>query len=427
VGAVAIALPTLFAGALPPSAAVVSHVMTPAVANGVRYEFAGNSTDGQVLFHCQTRARLGPPAPPFCYGPDQIRAAYDIQPVLDSGITGAGRTIVIIDAFQSPTIRQDLALFDHIWSYPDPTLNIIAPDGLTPFTPDAEQVLWASEISLDVQWSHAIAPGATIDLVLAKSASDADVLSVTKYAVDHNLGDVISQSFGEAEACADPALLAREHAIFEEASGKGITLVASSGDFGSAQSTCDGSSVVLSASTPASDPEVTGVGGTHLVADAGTGAYGSESAWNDEFGATGGGFSTVYRRPGYQAPFQSNEKQRGVPDVAYNGDVRGGVIAAFGVPFGVGGLFIFGGTSAGSPQWAAIIALADQKGGRRLGAINTTLYHIAKSDAYHGAFHDVTAGTNGFFGVPGYPAATGWDAATGLGTPDAAKLIALLT
>jgi subtilase family serine protease len=396
------------------------------VANGVRYEFTGNATDGQVLFHCQTRGRLGPPAAPFCYGPDQIRAAYGVQPVLDSGITGAGRTIVIIDAFQSPTIQQDLALFDHVWSYPDPTFNMIAPDGLTPFTGDPEQVLWASEISLDVQWSHAIAPGAAIELVLAKSASDADILSVTKYAVDHNLGDVISQSFGEAEACADPALLAKEHAVFEEATAKGITLFASSGDFGSAQPTCDGSSLVLSASTPASDPDVTGVGGTHLVADASTGAYGSETVWNDDFGATGGGFSTVYRRPGYQAPFQSNETQRGVPDVAYNGDVRGGVIAAFGVPFGVGALFIFGGTSAGSPQWAGIIALADQKAGHRLGAINKTLYHIAKSKSYGSAFHDVTRGDNSAPGIPGFPAGTGWDAATGLGTPDAAQLIALL-
>jgi subtilase family serine protease len=417
----------LVAGAVPATAAVVSHIMSPAVANGVRYEFAGSASDGQVLFRCQTRPRLGPPAPPFCYGPDQIRAAYDIQPVLASGITGAGRTIVIIDGFQSPTIQPDLALFDRIWGYPDPTFNIIAPDGLTPFNPaDPSQLLWSSEISLDVEWSHAIAPGATIDLVLARSGSDADILSVTRYAVDHNLGDVISQSFGEGEACADPALVAQEHDVFESATAKGITLFASSGDFGAAQPTCDGSSLFISASTPASDPDVTGVGGTHLLANATTGAYDSETVWNDDFGASGGGFSTVYRRPGYQAPFQSNEKQRGVPDVAYDGDVRGGVIAAFGVPFGVGGLFIFGGTSAGSPQWAAIIALADEMGGHRLGAINTRLYHIAKSDAYRSAFHDVTIGDNSVAGLPGFSAGQGWDAATGLGSPDAAKLIPLL-
>ena len=121
--AIAITFPALFAGSVPASAAIVSHVMTPAVANGVHYDVIDDSANGQVVFRCQKAARLGPPAPPFCYGPDQIRAAYGIQPVLDSGITGAGRTIVIIDAFQSPTIQQDLALFDHRFGYPDPTLN----------------------------------------------------------------------------------------------------------------------------------------------------------------------------------------------------------------------------------------------------------------------------------------------------------------
>jgi subtilase family serine protease len=417
----------LFAGSVPATPAIIGHAVIPAVRSAARYEYAGNAAAGKVLFHCQTMARLGPPAPPFCYGPDQIRVAYDIRPVLASGVTGAGRTIVLIDAFQSPTIRQDLALFDHIWGYRNPTFNIVAPDGITPFNPtDPSQLMWSAEISVDVEWSHAIAPGATIDLVLAKSDSDVDVLRATKFAVDHNLGDVISQSFGEAEACAGPALLTQEHAVFESATAKGITLIASSGDLGSAEPTCDNKALILSASTPASDPMVTGVGGTHLLANATTGAYSSESVWNDDFGASGGGFSTVYRRPGYQAPFQSNQKQRGVPDVAYDGDVRGGVIVAFGVPFGVGGLFVFGGTSAGSPQWAGIIALADQKAGHRLGAINKSLYHIAKSDAYSRAFHDVRVGSNGSFGVPGYSAAPGWDAATGLGSPDVAKLIPLL-
>jgi subtilase family serine protease len=118
---------------------------------------------------------------------------------------------------------------------------------------------------------------------------------------------------------------------------------------------------------------VTGVGGTNLLADATSGAYGSESVWNDDFGAGGGGYSTVYKRPSYQTPFNHN-KQRGLPDVAYNGDVRGGVLAFWGVPFGVGALFIFGGTSAGSPRWAGIVALADQKAGHRLGSINRDLY-----------------------------------------------------
>ena len=122
------------------------------------------------------------------------------------------------------------------------------------------------EISLDVVWAHAIAPGANITLVLAKSDADADILSATKYAVDNHLGDVISQSFGENESCMDPSLLAQQHQVFADATMKNITIFASSGDEGAAQGTCDGSSLVQAASTPASDPLVTAVGGTELHA-----------------------------------------------------------------------------------------------------------------------------------------------------------------
>jgi subtilase family serine protease len=175
---------------------------------------------------------------------------------------------------------------------------------------------------------------------------------------------------------------------------------------------------MLSASTPASDPDVTAVGGTALTTAGTNGRYQSESAWS----ASGGGFSTVYRRPGYQAPFQDNNKQRGVPDVAFNGDaLNSGVIVVWG-----GKAIRVGGTSAGSPQWAGIVALADQKGGHRLGEINKSLYHIGKSDAYGSAFHDVTTGNNSIAGITGFAAAPGWDATTGLGTPDVANLIPLL-
>ena len=102
----------------------------------------------------------------------------------------------------------------------------------------------------------------------------------------------------------DPELLSRQHRVLAQAVQKGITLFASAGDLGSAQPTCDGKSVFKIASTPASDPNVTAVGGTNLTADAASGAYHSESVWNDEFGAGGGGFSTIYERPGYQSGAQ---------------------------------------------------------------------------------------------------------------------------
>jgi subtilase family serine protease len=372
-----------------------------------------------------------------CYSPAQIRAAYRIQPVLDAGITGKGRTIVIVDAFQSPTIRHDLADFDALFNVPDPTLNIIAPDGLTPFDPtDQNQVGWAGEISLDVQWAHAVAPGAVIDLVLAKSNDDKDILSATRFAVKHNLGDVISQSFGEGETCSAMSLAAK-HRVFASATRKGITLIASAGDWGAAQLTCDGSSYFLSTWTPASDPLVTAVGGTHLEADARTGAYLSETEWNDAFGAGGGGFSTVFGKPFYQYGTPGIGAYRGVPDVAYNGDVNGGVLAvASSLGAGTNAVFSFGGTSAGAPQWAGIVALGAQRAHHRLGLINVGLYLLGHSSFYHRAFHDVRTGNNTItttdstgnpVTVLGYAAKRGWDPVTGWGTPKVSALLPLLT
>jgi subtilase family serine protease len=376
-----------------------------------------------------------------CYGPKQIRAAYAIQPLLDRGIKGTGHTIVIVDAFQSPTIRQDLQAFNHAFGLNSSRLNILAPDGLTPFDPtDPNQVGWAGEISLDVEWAHAVAPYATLDLVLAKSNQDADILSVTKYAVDHNLGDVISQSFGENESCVDPALLATEHAVFQEATKQGITLLASSGDNGAAQLTCDGKSWTLAASSPASDPLVTGVGGTQLFANQRTGSYISEIAWNEsQFqAASGGGFSVIYRRPSYQKGVTSGG-HRGVPDVAYDAAVDGGVLVAVSViPSGAeGGPFhIFGGTSSGSPQWAGLVALADQLAGHRLGLLNPAIYQIGESSSYSQGFHDILFGNNTIqlpaangtlVTVQGFSVRKGWDAVTGWGSPIVSDLLPMLT
>jgi subtilase family serine protease len=420
------------------SADVSPYNSHPITVNPLYQQETDSSAQGNlVVFNCQVRATNR------CYGPQQIRKAYDIQPLLDQGIDGTGHTIVIVDAFQSPTIQQDLALFDTSFGLPAPTFNIIAPDGLTPFNAgDANQVGWSAEISLDVQWAHAVAPGATIDLVLAKSNQDADILSATKYAVDNNLGDVISQSFGEAESCVDPNLLAAEHVVFQAANAKGITLIASAGDQGAAQPTCDGSSFLLSASSPASDPLVLSVGGTKLnatpvvlsppppprtILDPG-GAYVSEVVWNEPgIGAGGGGYSTIYTRPPYQSPFGVSHATRGVPDVTYNAAVDGGVIAFWGVPFGVGAAFRFGGTSAGSPQWAGITVLANQMAGQRLGFLNNALYHIGKDPTHLSDYHDTTVGNNSFNDVTpaitGFAAVPSWDAASGLGSPDVAALV----
>ena len=416
------------------AASATPAIKSHAISVNPRYLSAGaQHGSGDIKFSCQT-----PGAPVRCYGPSQIRNAYGIQPLLNKGLNGHGRTIVIIDAFQSPTITHDLHLFDKVFGLKDPTLNIIAPYGLTPFDPnDLNQIGWSGEITLDVEWAHTVAPDATIDLVLALSNQDQDLYNVTKYAIDNNLGDVLSQSFGDGEACADPNLLAQEHALYREAKQKGITVFASSGDQGAAQPTCDGGSYFLSASTPASDPLVTSVGGTYLNANPQTGKYQGEAAWNDSFGASGSGFSTLYARPGYQDGFHNNSG-RGVPDVAYDGDVNGGVLTVWSESgLGENLVFIFGGTSAGSPQWAALIAIADQAGDGRLGFINPMLYSIAKSPSlYTSAFQDITVGDSTFIGtdsnggpvtIEGYNTHTGWDAVTGLGTPIAKVLVKILT
>jgi subtilase family serine protease len=453
--------------AAPGSAANVRSSASPLLKVGPRAIPATAPGPGYGLFSCQVGLSVG-----ACYDPYQMRHAYNIDTLLNAGYDGRRKTIVIVDAFQSPNIVAQLNVWNTFYGLPslnglggafNPSLGTftqVAPDGLTPFVKgDGNMTGWAEEISLDVLWAHAIAPGANIVLVLAKSNFDTDILSATKYAVDHNLGDVISQSFGENESCVDPTLLAQQHQVFADATRKGITLFASSGDEGAAQFTCDGNSWVKAASSPASDPLVSAVGGTELTAakycltslgcnpatNPAPGTYQSEIAWNEgpPFGdfqaffdstiATGGGFSVLYDEPSYQQGTIHGGKQRGVPDVSYNAAVLHGVLTYLDIPGVPVGFYRFGGTSAGSPQWAAILAIADQKAGNNLGFINKALYHIGQAQKHYSAsFHDVTSGnnsaaefdsSNNLVTVEGFIAGPGWDATTGLGSPRAAGLV----
>jgi subtilase family serine protease len=421
------------------------------------------------LFTCQVGLNVGQ-----CYDPYQMRHAYQIDSLISAGYDGKGRTIVIVDAFQSPNIVQQLNFWDGFYALPglnglgnpaNPNLGTftqIAPDGLTPFVVgDGNMAGWAEEISLDVLWAHAIAPGANITLVLAKSNQDADIQSALQYAIDHNLGDVISMSFGENESCMDPDILSAQHAAFASATQKGITLFASSADQGAALNTCDGNSWVRAVSSPASDPLVTAVGGTELhaadycltalgcvpSANPAPGTWLGEIVWNegptgdfqdffDATEATGGGFSVLYDEPPYQQNTIHGGKQRAVPDVAYNAAILHGVLTYLNIP-GVtspaGAFFRFGGTSAGSPQWAAMLAIANQKAGGRLGFLNSAIYQIGKvNKAYPATFHDILDGTNSALefdsdgnpvAITGFSAGVGWDATTGFGSPIDTSLV----
>jgi subtilase family serine protease len=428
-GALPVAGVAAAAGHQPAGQISHGHKMSPAMATPLSYKYAGRAKGSQdVTFSCQL-----PGAAVECYTPQELATAYDVP----SKLTGAGQTIVIIDAFGDPNVTQDAQVFDTAFGLPDLNLNVIYPDGQPAFDPNnADEVNWSGEIALDVESAHAIAPAAHIDLVVAKSDQDTDIESAEEYVIRHNLGSVLSQSYGEAESCEDPAIEAAEHRAYELAALERMSVFASSGDDGAAQPSCDGSSFIKAASTPASDPLVTGVGGTHLDAAQTAGTYVSESAWNDEFGSSGGGLSSLYKRPLFQLG-QPTQGRRGVPDVSYSGDVNGGLLVAWsqGVAANIGDIFIFGGTSAGSPQWAAITALADQAAHHRLGDLNPRLYAIAATPLRSYVFHDVTTGNNTVtvsdengnpLTISGFNAAKGWDPVTGLGSPDVAHLIKVM-
>ena len=395
------------------TAVAISGHMKPAVKFNPLLKPAGLPI-GDV-FGCQR-----PSDPYFCYGPAQIRKAYGIDSMIKSGGDGSGQTIVIIDAFQNPTMASDLATFDRTFHLaPPPSFTTIAPQGLTPFNPtDSNQVGWSAEIALDVEWAHVVAPNAKIVLALSTSDADAAILQTERYVVTHNIGSVISMSYGEAESCMDPTIMTAQHQLFATANDKGITLIAASGDWGAALPTCDGSSFIKAVSTPASDPHVTSIGGTQLHANLGTGAYQSEVVWNepDQQTAGGGGYSSIYPTPVYQSQTVTGG-QRGVPDVSYNASLDYGTLVAWGSSGQSQEFWSFGGTSIGAPQWAGVVAIADQLSQSGLGNINPTLYKLGRGEHSNAYFHDITSGNNDFPPFPGFGATSGWDAASGWGSP----------
>ena len=353
-----------------------------------------------------------------CYTAAEIRTAYNVP----ASATGAGQTIVIVDAYGSPTIQQDLATFDAIMGLPDPTLNIIYPGGKPTYNPlqSHGEADWAFETSLDVEWAHAIAPEATIDLVIAANNAGHVLNNAQQYAVDNHLGNVMSLSFGISEAAirGNNGQMQQAHKVYQAAQAAGISVLASAGDAGGN----NGYSIV-NAGFPASDPLVTSVGGTNLfLAD--NGSYQSETVWNDSdpslcpFGCSAGVFGATGGAPS----ILSGGAQ--TADVGYNASVYTAVMTYISFPGVSPGLYFTGGTSEGAPQWAGIVADAAQAAGHGLGFLNPALYGIAASPASYAAdFHDVTVGQNGFYG-PGESAGIGYDYPTGLGSPNVANLIA---
>ncbi len=359
-----------------------------------------------------------------CYTPDEIRTAYDIPA---SG-TGAGQTIAIIDAFGSPTVQSDLDAFSSIMGIPSTTVHVYCPGGC-PRTMTAHRggpVAWAEETSLDVQWAHAIAPDARINLIVASSNYGNVLNNALRYTIDNNLGDVISMSYGSPEGQikgrGNNIQLRQSEKLLARAAIQGISVFASAGDWGT-----DGGAIY-----PSSSPNVTSVGGTNLYTQD-DGTYVGETVWGDAancpltcvagpIGATGGSPSRIFAAPSYQQGV-TGSSSRTTSDVSYNASVYTAAMVYLGFLGDNSGLYFFGGTSSGSPQWAAIAAIANQTAGHRLGSLNPTLYSLYGTARYAADFHDVTSGNNTWNGVPGYDGGTGYDLPTGLGSPDVANLL----
>jgi subtilase family serine protease len=444
-----------------------------------------------------------------CYTPNDIRAFYGLAPLTATTNDGAGQTIVLVDSYGTPTGAEDLAFFARTFGGPTPNFDAVypigKPDYKDPKLPNGQgQGVghsgpvsadgWAGEASLDVQWAYAIAPKAHIVLLATPPAETQGVQGLPNLmkAIDWGIstypaGTVFSMSFGTSEeAFASPAAarsaFSRYDATFIRGQAKHDTFFSSSGDDGS---TGVGRShlqtTVLdhpSVSYPNVSPYVTSVGGTQVqsgwtwnpTSDTPFNADGSrniaywgwtpggssEAVWNETWGpfGTGGGTSSVYGRPAYQNGVAGVVgTQRGVPDLAWNAAVNGGVLvwnsyfpSIEGPPY----WGVFGGTSASSPQVAALTAIANQAraavGKAGIGDLNSVIYSAGFDRSV--AFSDIVAHTYGTAAsgvlddnqlweyaadgsvhpgpVAGMPTTPGYDLTTGWGSPKAAGYVAQL-
>ena len=358
-----------------------------------------------------TNTKLGH-LPPQGYSPDEIQTAYNLKPLYAAGLNGSGETIVITDAFGSATIAQDAAVFSEIYGLPPINLQIVKAPGISN-NPHGPAIGWDGETTLDVEWAHAIAPGANIVLVLATDRASLD--EAINYAVVHHLGNTISNSWSSVEALGNPAQFIRVNRILEMAAAQGIDVNFASGDFGDESPAVN----LVSVDFPASSPFATGVGGTSLALNpdnsimfqtgwgtnltriADTIALGSPPVvpplkvlgapfFNPafflgfQFGA-GGGASVTFARPAFQSGLNVPGNTRLVPDISMVADPFTGVeiIETVGGQLSVG---VIGGTSLATPVFSGVMAIAAQKAGHGLGQAASLVYNLPA-----GAVTDVVA------------------------------------
>ncbi len=339
------------------------------------------------------------------FAPAQMCQAYGINSFHFVGsqgqwitANGSGQTIAIVDAYHDPNLFHDVQTFDRTYKLPDPQITqywygTSTNDG------------WAKEECLDVEWAHAIAPGAKIIEVEAASQSTADLIQAIDFARNQPGVVAVSMSFGLNNAFEFSTETQYDSHFTTPSGHTGITFLASTGDSGAR----------YGAQYQAVSPNVLAVGGTTLYVDQ-YGNYLGETGWS----GSGGGYSAYEREPSYQYRVQ-NTGHRTVPDVSMDADPNTGCWIYWTAPStGRGSLTVVGGTSASTPMWAGLIAIADQ--GRAVvgkGSLDgpTQTLPAIYSAQMDGDFHDITSGYNGYY------AGRGYDLVTGRGTPIAFNVV----
>jgi subtilase family serine protease len=360
------------------------------------------------------------------------------------GTTGKGQTIVVVDAFGSPTIADDLLQFDQYLGLGTPPLRIVKVGHVPTFNSgNGDMIGWAGETTLDVEYAHAGAPNAKIVLVEVAKEDIQHLALAVRYAVQHKLGNVISLSWGEPEQALGRTFVSSYSSIFSQAASRHITIVASSGDSGASGQDENGNFYRHPvASWPATSAFVTAVGGTKLNLNASGARAGLDKAWNDTYStvvnnfffgnegpnplATGGAKSAYYGRPGFQNGVRNvTGNQRGIPDISMSASCSVAVNVFETFTGGQGGWTASCGTSESAPMFAAIVALADQVAGHPLGLVNPALYALAAKHAP--GIVPVASGNNtvSFSGrtVHGYSVRHGYNLVTGLGTVNGRYLV----
>jgi kumamolisin len=346
-------------------------------------------------------------APSVTYTPAQVAQLYSFPP----GVTGAGQTIGIIELGGGYNPSDITSYFQSLGLTP-PTVTSVSVDNGTnsPTNPNSAD----AEVLLDIEVAGGVAPGANIVVYFTTNTDQGfqDALSTAIHDTTNN-PSAVSISWGGPESTWTSQSMQTFDQVAQEAAALGVTITVAAGDNGSSDGVTDGSNNV---DFPASSPNVLACGGTTLVSA--NGAIASETVWNDGSGggATGGGFSTVFTQPAYQASLATNyagQTGRGVPDVSGDADPDTGYNILVD-----GQQEVVGGTSAVAPLWAGLVALLNQQLNTRIGFLNSKIYALAEPG---NGFNDITQGNNG-----AYSAGPGWDPCTGLGSPIGTTLATLL-